>query len=237
MDPLKELQQEYNQVCSSKTGLSRHLELLLASVKKEIVSFDESSLTASKTKEPVYYKTSSKEIITIPTFLLPSIIEELKNNKDVLRNSIKTLTDEATKVFSAPIIERSEKRVSSREHTKNTLIKSSRKAKKRINGFEERLALNQEKRIKLNICDSEEISPQNLILKGVTKSALVDIKKKLRHLEGTTLISIPGIKKIASVRISDSLKEAEYKARRTSIIDEMITNLKREDGILEQIKR
>lgn len=240
MDPLRELQQEYLSVKSSNNGsvLSEYLEVMLATTKAEIISFD-GRTSNTKTKhtneenndaEKNYYETHSSELITIPTLLLPGIKEALRKNTKLNKSTLACLTNQAAKVFS--VAEKSNIKENTSEGKKNILgmrVKSFRKSKHQLSPAEERLALKQEKRARLNLNDRPFIGPSNILALDIEIGKLEAIKKSLMFNQRISS-NEPSLKKIKAIRISDSLEEAEHKTRREDAIKSMIDTLKREDA-------
>lgn len=239
MDPLREIQQEYLSVKSSNNGsvLSEYLEVMLATTKAEIISFDGRTSNA-KTKHPNeenndaeknYYETHSSELITIPTLLLPGIKEVLRKNTKLNKSTLAHLTNQAAKVFSVAEKGGSKENTYEGKNIVGMRVKSFRKSKHQLSPAEERLALKQEKRARLNLYDRPFIGPANIIASEIEIGKLEAIKKSLMFNQRVSS-NEPILKKIKAIRISDSLEEAEHRTRREGTIKSMIDTLKREDA-------
>lgn len=232
MDPLKELDKEYKQMGSKdKTNFKvRHLELLLTAAKKEIIGFDRIPPKIKQTEtEGSAYKTSSSELIAIPTLLIPSIQEELENNKVITHTQEDSnLTKQALKVFDVKKRKKDKERVNKRRITK------VRKSTQRFAKSDERLALIQGKRAKLNLASIPSVDSDSLVA-TVSRYAINGVKGYLMSHYQETKTTEEGMKKIKSVRIKDGLEAAEHSTRRQGSIKNMIDALKREDR-REEIK-
>lgn len=242
MDPLKELQQEYMSVKSSNNGsvLSEYLKVMLATTKEEIISFN-GRTSNEKVKHPskedtidekeYYYETHAQELITIPIFLLPSIKEVLIRNTQVKKSTLTRLTSQAVKVFS--VAENRDSGKTKPEDKKGSIgirVKRSRKSKKQLSHQEERLALKKEKRVKLNLSDLPLVSSSNILVSNLEAGKLDNIRRTLLFTSQGFSSNEPSMKRIKTIRIADSLEEAEHRTRREDAIKNMITALKREDA-------
>lgn len=231
MDPLRELDKEFKQLNSAdKNNFKvKHLELLLTAAKKEIIGFDKFPYKAKEQTEANTYKTSSPELITIPTLLIPSIQEEFENNRVIVQNQeTPNLTKHALKVFDVRKRRKEQAKAEKRRVTK------SRKGKIGLSSSVERLALKQGNRAKLNLSETPIVDSESLVA-TVSQHSVNSIKGYLMNHYQETKTTENGMKKIKAVRIKDDLEAAEHSTRRQGSIKNMIDALKRED-IQEEIK-
>lgn len=229
MDPLKKIDQEYKKVIAGGKNdfLAKHLELMLASVKREIVTFDKVPSLANAPIKDAVLKTSSPELITIPSFLLPSIKDALKNNRQIVKSEGEVVRREAVRAFN---LKEDIQNEAEKKDDKKKVV-SARKAKKRLTLEQERLALKQDARAHLDIKEVCSIKSDDAIIASVDVSVLSRLKGYFMSHYQDSKSHDKTIKRIKSAKISDGLEEAEHSRIRENSIKSMIEALKREDAI------
>lgn len=227
MNPLKELSEEYKSLDSEDKSnfLAKHLELVLTSFKKEIVNFDMVPSKQIEEKKDEVLKTSSSELITIPTPILPSIKDELNENSSMEERQ------ETTSVPSERVFEIAEEKKKDREEeqeqSKMRKVVKARKSTKGVSLEEEYLRLMQEKRTHLDLSETPELTDESPVAR-VSSYTVNRIKNHLKtNYKDNT--SKEEIKEIKAIGIADGLTDAEQEKRIEGNIKNMIDDLKRED--------
>lgn len=235
MDPLRELTKEAKQAGSKDTSfLAQHIDSLISSFKEEIISINKTSLDKERNEENIITETplntAGKELITIPTFLIPEIKEELRAHSKIVTSKLISLTKQAVKAFSIPVA-RSSKPKNNEKTGKIKRISKYRKSSKCVTIKEERLALKQDARAKLNLSELPNIGESSFVV-STTSSSLKKIREtlKTRYEDPFKNVVNSTMRRIKAVRIADSLEEAEYNTERQTNIKNMIASLKREDA-------
>lgn len=198
--------------------------------------FDELIENSNSSKEHVNKKENTKnsqtELITVPTILLDYIKSSLGQNIMIPKNRQNAITPEL-RLFGL-VGEKEEKRED------NKKIISSKKAKRMLAPNLIRHSLLQLKRTLLNFGHIQTSSKEDTHLITVPSKFVSSIRGGLLqkyqedYQEYLTLLS--NINRVESVRLADSLLDAESNNRRKKAIDDMISALKKEDLLQEENK-
>lgn len=198
--------------------------------------FDELIENSNSSKEHVSKKENTKnsqtELITVPTILLDYIKSSLGQNIMIPKNRQNAITPEL-RLFGLV----GEKEEKNKEIKK---IISSASAKRKLAPNLIRHSLLQLKRTRLNFGHVQTSSNEDTHLITVPSKFVSRIKDGLLrkyqedYQEYLTLLS--NINRVESVRLADSLLDAESSNRRKKTIDDMISALKKEDLLQEENK-
>lgn len=172
------------------------------------------------------------ELITVPTILLDYIKSSLGEHLTIPQKRENAITPEL-RLFGL-VGEKEEKRED------NKKIISSKKAKRMLAPNLIRHSLLQLKRTLLNFGHTQTSSKEDTHLITVPSKFVSSIRGGLLqkyqedYQEYLTLLS--NINRVESVRLADSLLDAESNNRRKKAIDDMISALKKEDLLQEENK-
>lgn len=191
--------------------------------------FDEMIENSNSSKEYLSKKENTKnsqtELITIPTILLDYIKSSLGQNIIIPQKHQNSITPEL-RLFGL-VGEKVEKNKESKK------IISSKVAKRKLVPNLIRHSLLQLKRTRLNFGHVQTSSKEDTHLITVPSKFVSGIRDGLLqkyqedYQEYLTLLS--NINKVESVKLADSLLDAESSNRRKKTIDDMISALKKED--------
>lgn len=198
--------------------------------------FDELIENSNSSKEHVNKKENTKnsqtELITVPTILLDYIKSSLGQNIMIPKNRQNAITPEL-RLFGL-VGEKEEKNKDIKK------IIGSASAKRKLAPNLIRHSLLQLKRTRLNFGHAQTFSKEDTHLITVPSKFVSRIKDGLLrkyqedYQEYLTLLS--NINRVESVRLADSLLDAESSNRRKKTIDDMISALKKEDFLQEENK-
>lgn len=211
MDPIDNIVALYNSLLSNPNN----------SITED---FDELNEYSTKQES---IKNNQTELITVPTILLDYI-------KTALGSHITIQEQKQTKITPKLAIFE----LAQEKEQKDKKIIKSKKAKKKVLPNVIRHSLLQLKRTRLNFNGLQTSNSEDTLLLTVPKNFITRIKEGLLqkyqedYQEYLTLLS--NINKVESVRLADSLLDAESNNRRKKAIDEMISSLKRDDLLKQE---